>query len=62
MLRFDHTDTDNVGGILVLAELGRMMMRIKVPTSAEVGWFGYSRINKGGLSVHSYLLHLIIEK
>jgi hypothetical protein len=31
-------------------------------TSAEVGWFGYSRINKGGLSVHSYLLHLIIEK
>jgi hypothetical protein len=26
MLGFDHTDTDNVGGIFVLAELGQMMM------------------------------------
>ena len=39
MLRFDHTDTDNVGGIL--AELGRVTMGIKVPKLAEVGWFGY---------------------
>jgi hypothetical protein len=60
MLLFDHTDTDNVGGIL--AELGWATMGIKVPKFAEVGWFGYSTINKGGLSVHSYLLHLIIEK
>ena len=60
MLLFDHTDTDNVGGIL--AELGQVTMGIKMPKLAEVGWFGYSTINKGGMSVNSYSLHLIIEK
>ncbi len=60
MLRFDHADNDNVGGIL--AELGRVTMGIKVPKLAEVGWFGYSTINKGGQFVYSYLLHQIIEK
>ena len=45
MLQFDHTYTDNVGGILAVS--GGVKMGIKVPKLAEVGWFGYSTINKG---------------
>jgi hypothetical protein len=62
MLRFDHTDTNNVEGILAELGGGVVKMGIKVPKLAEVGWFGYSAINKGRLSVYFYVLHLITEK